>query len=157
MMHFTKTEVDLYQAAFHTSELLRGSFEGKRIDFKIEGDSGLTVSGDKRNIESVFSNLISNAIKFTPKGGRITVSFVSQDEFFQASVSDNGIGIPVDLQDSIFSPASKSNRPGTEGEASSGLGLLLCNELIRLHGGRIWFESEAGLGTTFYFSLPRQI
>lgn len=67
MMHFTKTEVDLYQAAFHTSELLRGSFEGKRIDFKIEGDSGLTVSGDKRNIESVFSNLISMPLSSHPK------------------------------------------------------------------------------------------
>lgn len=113
------------------------------------------MSGDQKNIESIFSNLIANAIKFTPKGGQIRITFENEGDLIRTSVTDNGIGIPADLRDSIFSAESRSNRKGTEGEASSGLGLLLCKELVQLHGGEINFESTEGKGTTFYFTLPK--
>ena len=115
----------------------------------------IKVNADKHMIESVIRNLISNAIKFTPKGGQIEIN-ASETEFntVAVSVKDDGIGMNESILQKLFSLSAKINRKGTEGELSSGLGLILCKELIEKQGGKIWAESVEGKGSTFYFTMP---
>jgi signal transduction histidine kinase len=104
--------------------------------------------------ESVIRNLISNAIKFTTQGGKVKVTAHSkEDHSTEIKISDSGIGISPGLISRLFQINEKTSRPGTDGEPSTGLGLLLCKEFIEKHGGKIWVESEVGLGSTFSFSI----
>ena len=115
----------------------------------------LVVFSDIAMINAVLRNLLSNAIKFTPKGGQIEIGS-SSDPMTSDNciyVKDTGIGMDKDLMSKLFKIDQKVSRPGTEGESSTGLGLLLCKEFIEKHGGRIWVESAEGFGSTFYFTL----
>jgi signal transduction histidine kinase len=103
----------------------------------------------------IVRNLVSNAIKFTNVGGKISVEAISNNNhFIEMKVSDSGIGIPPELKSKLFLLSEKTSRPGTDGEMSTGLGLLLCKEFIEKHGGKIWVESEVGKGSSFYFTIP---
>lgn len=104
----------------------------------------------------VMNNLISNAVKFTPEHGIITLGLLEEDQRVLLSISDNGIGIPGELQPHLFETFSKARRNGLNGEQSTGLGLSICRKLVELHGGTIEVESEAQKGTTFYITLPVQ-
>ncbi|NCC72514.1 MAG: PAS domain S-box protein [Sphingobacteriia bacterium] len=110
---------------------------------------------DEKMIEAVIRNLLSNAIKFTPKHGKITVK-ASKDSLWSIyiCIADNGIGIPEDIKPLLFTVDEKKGRKGTEGETSSGLGLILCKEFIELNQGSIWVESEEGKGSAFYIRIP---
>lgn len=108
----------------------------------------------RERIWRVISNLISNAIKFSPDGSAIDVKITSNINFVDISVSDNGIGIPDDIKDEVFNIFTNAKRPGTAGEKSFGLGLSICQQIIENHHGKIWFESEVNAGTTFHISLP---
>ena len=112
----------------------------------------LFISQEK--IWRVISNLISNAIKFSPNDTAINVKVTNGNNEVKISVSDNGIGIPDDIKDEVFNIFTNAKRSGTAGEKSFGLGLSICQQIIENHNGKIWFESNAGLGTTFYVSLP---
>jgi PAS domain S-box-containing protein len=105
---------------------------------------------------TVLRNLLSNAIKFTKKEGKVEIGVEdTNDKNIIIWIKDNGIGMnPVMLQ-KLFRIDQKITRPGTEGESSTGLGLLLSKEFIEKHGGKIWAESEQGIGSTFYFTLPK--
>jgi len=109
---------------------------------------------DREKIWRVFCNLLSNAIKFSPFGATIRVNLQIQTDKVLLSVQDNGIGIPENLKDQIFSPFNKEKRSGTAGEQSFGIGLSICKQIVEAHGGRIWFESETGYSTTFFVELP---
>jgi len=102
----------------------------------------------------VFSNLISNAIKFSPAEKDIHILLEKNAQYFQLSVKDQGIGIPPDLQHKIFSMPEEVSRPGTWGEESHGLGLSISRKIIEEYGGRIWFESKEAQGTVFYIEMP---
>ena len=109
---------------------------------------------DERRIKQVVANLVGNAVKFTPEGGRIVVGARCVDDTVQVFVSDNGIGVAAGDQERIFeafSQASAGPQPKPEG---TGLGLTLSRQIVELHGGRLWLESRAGEGSTFTFSLP---
>ncbi len=112
------------------------------------------VSGEREKLWRVFSNLISNAVKFTKIGGEINISMRIDEEDVLISIHDNGIGIPDDLKERIFEPTEATTRPGTIGERSFGLGLSIAKNIVALHGGRLWFESSSADGTSFYVSLP---
>jgi len=136
---------------------LLSSAEKKNISLALDIPENLLINADSHMTETVIRNLVSNAIKFTP-GGKIVVSAMPDEEgLVRISVKDNGIGIPSDMAGSLFSLTSRASRPGTEGEPSSGLGLVLCREFVEKHGGRIWVESEEGKGTEFMFTLPGRI
>ncbi|MEI7501616.1 MAG: ATP-binding protein, partial [Bacteroidota bacterium] len=106
-------------------------------------------------VESLIRNLISNAVKFTPKGGRITVSANKiEGNFIEIAVRDTGIGMKKELMSKLFKLDEHTGRKGTEGESSSGLGLIICKDFVEKHGGKIWAESEEGKGSTFYFTIP---
>jgi signal transduction histidine kinase len=102
--------------------------------------------------------LLSNAIKFTSHEGKINVSAYSGiNHEVVISVSDTGIGIPSDMLKNLFRIEVSSKRYGTDGEASNGLGLMLCKEFVEKHKGKIWVESEEDKGSVFSFSIPDSI
>ncbi len=113
------------------------------------------VFADENMINTTLRNLLSNAIKFTNKGGQITINAnLKENRLVEISVSDNGIGIPDDSVDKLFKIGEKVGSIGTDGEPSTGLGLILCKEFVEKNGGSIWVESEKGKGSTFFFTVP---
>jgi two-component system sensor histidine kinase/response regulator len=113
------------------------------------------IFADENMIRLIVRNLLSNAIKFTPHGGQINISSnIAPDQSTVISVKDTGIGIPPDMLKNLFRVDVSSKRHGTDGEATNGLGLMLCKEFVEKHGGKIWVESEEGKGSVFNFSIP---
>jgi signal transduction histidine kinase len=102
----------------------------------------------------VLSNLLSNAIKFTPRKGTVSVSTQKEDGFVTLVISDTGIGIPTALQANLFEKFSEASREGLEGEKSTGLGMSIVKQIIKLHHGKIDFKSKEGKGTSFKITLP---
>jgi len=107
---------------------------------------------NREKIWRVISNLISNAIKFSPVGSAIEVDIIDKKDKIQVCVTDHGIGIPENLKPKVFNMFTEAKRPGTLGEKSFGLGLSICRQIIENHGGKIWFESNTQ-GTTFFICL----
>lgn len=111
------------------------------------------IFADRNRIEQVVVNLLSNAIKYSPHGKEVIVNTVKEDSKIVISVHDNGLGIPKPDQKKIFERFYRAQeRPF--GISGFGLGLYICSEIIKRHRGKIWVESDASTGTTFYFSLP---
>ena len=106
-------------------------------------------------LETVIRNLVSNAVKFTPRGGKITIKArpVSGNSF-EISIKDTGIGMNKTMVDKLFRLDEHTSRLGTESEPSTGLGLIICKDFIEKHSGKLWVDSTEGVGTTFYFTLP---
>jgi PAS domain S-box-containing protein len=126
----------------------------KEIQIFVSIPGALEIHADNHMFDTIVRNLVSNAIKFTNVGGKISVEAISNNNhFIEMKVSDSGIGMPPELKSKLFLLSEKTSRPGTNGEMSTGLGLLLCKEFIEKHGGRIWVESEVGKGSSFYFTM----
>ena len=106
----------------------------------------------------VIRNLISNAIKFTPKNGKVTIAVeqikLNKKLYNKISVHDNGIGMEENYMNNIFDVGQTISRHGTEEEGGTGMGLPICYEFVRKHGGNIWVESTLGEGSHFFFTLP---
>jgi signal transduction histidine kinase len=114
----------------------------------------ITITADERRVRQVVANLVSNAVKFTPPGGRIDVSALLDDRQVEVAVSDTGSGISAEDLEKIFEEFEQTSE-GKQAEGT-GLGLPLSRKLVELHGGRLWAESEPGRGSTFRFTLPVQ-
>jgi len=126
----------------------------KLITIKKMFPANITFFADKEMINTVFRNLISNAIKFTKPNGVIVISAVMKHNEVIFSVSDTGIGIPKNSIEKLFRLDQSFSTDGTNNEKGTGLGLILCKEFIKIHNGEIWIESEEGKGTCFYFTCP---
>jgi PAS domain S-box-containing protein len=123
------------------------------IDYDIPDD--LQVFADRNLFAGTIRNLVSNALKFSNKGGSIIVSAnVTADNKVEVSVNDNGIGMNKEIMENLFSIDVKINRKGTDGETSTGLGLLICKEFVEKNGGQLSIESKEGKGSMFKFTLP---
>lgn len=109
---------------------------------------------DKNMLKTIFRNIVSNALKFTERGGAIEVSEEIKDSFTQISIKDTGIGISEENLNKLFKLDESHTTHGTEEESGTGLGLLLCKEFVERHGGKIWVESKIGVGSNFKFTLP---
>ncbi|OGN98938.1 MAG: hypothetical protein A2Y89_05430 [Chloroflexi bacterium RBG_13_51_18] len=118
-------------------------------------DSLPIIRGDGQRLEQVLLNLMNNAVKFTPEGGKITVRMRQQEEGILVQIQDDGIGIAKDQQNMLFKPYSRLNAD-RQRHPGLGLGLALSKQVVELHGGKIWVESEHGKGSTFSFYLPRR-
>lgn len=113
-----------------------------------------TVYGDYDQVDRILTNLISNAIKYSPQGGEITLSLKEVGDFLEGTVTDQGIGIPAEHLDKIFERFHRVAGQGTPG--GTGLGLFLTKHLVEAHGGSIWAESRVGKGSSFHFTLPKK-
>nr|WP_067058359.1 tetratricopeptide repeat-containing sensor histidine kinase [Mucilaginibacter sp. L294] len=158
--NLTSVELNLEQVEINS--LVNNSVELLRFKAAEKGQKILLDTLDKQQelyisrekIWRVISNLISNAIKFSPTGGTIHVKVAEVNTKIIIAVKDNGIGIPDKLKDQVFNMFTSAQRPGTSGEKSFGLGLSICRQIMEKHHGRIWFESDTNIGTTFFISLP---
>ncbi|MCX6147762.1 MAG: PAS domain-containing sensor histidine kinase [Candidatus Kapabacteria bacterium] len=111
---------------------------------------------DPNMINTVIRNLLSNAIKFTKKDCSITISIEDFDNvFYKVEVKDTGMGMKEDVKNKLFKVGVKVTTLGTENEVGTGLGLILCKEMVELNKGKLWVESEYGLGSSFYFTIPK--
>lgn len=146
--------LDMNAMIDETLMLLDHDIRQKGISVGSDVPQGFYAYADHVMIQSVLRNLVTNALKFTPPGGRIEVSGKIEEDQIVISVSDTGVGISPASRDTLFTLESLTT-PGTEQETGTGLGLVLCKEFIEKNNGRIWFESEPNEGTTFIFSLPQ--
>lgn len=152
-----KEAVDINALLNKSVGLLRFKAAEKRqtIELKLlDHPEKLVINREK--IWRVMSNLISNAIKFSPENSPIEVSITDQKYDIIISVTDHGIGIPEEIQPKIFNMFSEAKRPGTAGEKSFGLGLSISKQILEDHKGSIWFESQKGAGTTFFIRLFKE-
>jgi len=113
------------------------------------------VPGDRDRLNQVFDNLLGNAIKFSPDGGEVTIRVWDAGDVVEASISDNGIGIPADELEKIFERFYQVDGSTTRRFGGTGLGLAIVKRIVEAHGGRVWAESEQGRGSTFFFTLPK--
>ena len=125
----------------------------KEINIENKIDPDLEAFADPNMLNTIFRNLLSNSVKYTPRGGTIIISAKKENNITSISIKDTGIGIPSDKIDSLFKISEKVLRKGTEGEESTGLGLLLVKEYVDKHNGTITVNSVEGVGTTFTFTL----
>jgi signal transduction histidine kinase len=108
---------------------------------------------DEGRIGEVLTNLVENAVKYSPQGTTITIEAYHDDGEFIVSVSDEGVGIPPELHQKVFERFYQANSPAVGHKPGAGLGLCICRGIVEAHGGRIWLESEPGRGSKFSFSL----
>ncbi|MDP6565856.1 MAG: ATP-binding protein [Alphaproteobacteria bacterium] len=105
-------------------------------------------------VDTIFRNLISNALKFTPEGGQVSLVCGRDGDWVEVGVSDTGVGIPPDRLAALFDLGQTASTSGTSGEVGTGLGLHFCRELVSRHGGDLRVESTPGQRTVFSFTLP---
>ncbi|KAF0819240.1 MULTISPECIES: cell wall metabolism sensor histidine kinase WalK [unclassified Cytobacillus] len=117
-------------------------------------DHSAFVEIDEDKLTQVLDNIISNALKYSPEGGKVTFSIEEKDEFIIVSVSDQGVGIPKENIDQIFERFYRVDKARTRKLGGTGLGLAIAKEMVEAHGGKIWAASKEGKGTTISFSLP---
>jgi signal transduction histidine kinase len=140
---------DLLQEAI---DMFASLFASKQV--RLEGQvktDGLTIQADRERILQVLSNLLGNALKFTPQGGEVRISIEPQDEMVRFTVSDTGPGISAEKLPRLFERFWKDETPGKKG---TGLGLFIAKGIVEAHGGEIWVESEPGRGSRFHFTIP---
>ncbi len=155
---FNPAEVKLEYICTNVKSTLSLAASSKHIEINNKLEPSVSINADVNMLTAIFRNLISNSIKFTKEGGKITISSenVQEDaiDFVKICIADTGIGMNEELSSKLFKLASSVSMPGTNNEKGTGLGLILCKEFVVKHGGRIWVESKEGEGSQFYFTLP---
>lgn len=148
-----KEPVDIGEMLHYCVSLLTSKAEEKkqRIELNVYP---FIIPASPEKLWRVISNLITNAIKFSPQGAVIRVMMKQYDNWLRIAVKDEGIGVPDEIKDKIFDMLTAAKRPGTAGEQPFGLGLAISKQIVEAHGGRIWFESGAEKGTNFFVELP---
>ena len=146
---------------FDINEVINSVITGLETSAKLKDKSLIhhfsdinDIFADKKMVETVLRNLISNSIKFTQKYGRIEVKVETDADNWLFSVKDNGIGMSTDVKSKLFRNDTVVTTTGTSSERGSGLGLILCKEFVELHNGIIWVESQEKIGSNFLFKIP---
>ncbi len=150
----TPTTLQLYQVIHKSVKLFHETAAEKKITIENFVEQDETVHADENQTELIFRNLIHNAIKFTPEGGRIQLTSKQSGEFIEVSVMDTGMGMSPEQVALLFQQNTNTTR-GTQGEKGTGLGLLLCKEMAENNGGRISVTSAKGKGSTFHVLIKR--
>ena len=151
---FQLETLDLTAHINETIGYLKGQADHKQLVLEHDLQDECFVVVDKNGLRTILRNLIGNAIKFTPEGGRISISANTLNQHIQLKISDTGVGMSSEQMDKLFGPETSSHA-GTGGEKGVGLGLQLVNDFVKKNGGSIQVESEQGKGTTFLVTLPK--
>jgi len=151
----SKSPVNLAEMLRYCVSLLKSDAElkGQQINLHVKP---ITLPANREKLWRVVSNLIANAIKFSPNQSSIDIEMIEGADYVRIGISDEGIGIPVEIEDKIFDMFTEAKRPGTAGEQPFGLGLAISRQIMVAHGGKIWFERKKNAGTIFFIELPYQ-
>ncbi len=153
-MELDATDFDLRGAIENTLTLVRERAHRGGITLGCTVDERLgAIRADERKVKQVLLNLLSNALKFTPEGGRIDVRAAVDGDRAEISVTDTGVGIAPEDLETVFEEFRQIGTAAKKVEGT-GLGLAISRKFIELHGGKIWVKSQAGKGSTFAFTLP---
>ncbi len=154
-IEFKPTNLDVNEIILDLIGLIQLNAQNKKIHLGTNIAPNIKVFADENALKTILRNLASNALKFTPEDGKLTLSAKPYDEhFIQISVNDTGVGMSHDTISKLFRIDSKHSTKGTQGESGTGLGLLLCKEFVEKNGGTITVESIVDVGTTFKILLP---
>lgn len=148
------TNVDIFLLGVEMEQTFMHHLQLKNIEFINEAFPGQSVLADENHIKVILRNLVSNAIKFTNNSGNISLSTKIIDNSIIVSVTDTGKGMKAEDVEKLFSLNTHFSNSGTSGERGTGIGLLLCKELVELNGGKLSVTSAVGKGSSFYFNLP---
>lgn len=155
--------IEIVKENLNLKELLISAIEAyipgavkKSIKIEVDVSEKLFINTDKFTIRTVIANLFNNAVKYTEHNGQVKISAIQKDNFMEISISDNGVGIPQEVIPKLFRIEENVTTVGTDSEKGTGLGLLLCKEFIEKNNGKIWVESELGIGSDFYIKLPNE-
>lgn len=151
---FNPKKNNLYVIVNQCYLLVNSSAISKGIVINIEVDESICVFADEEMIKTILRNLITNAIKFTPVSGVVTICAKLDQPFVEIVVSDTGVGMDEKTIKSLFKIVETKSTKGTEGESGTGFGLILCKEFVEKNSGNIWVESELGIGSVVKFTLP---
>ncbi|MCD4746251.1 MAG: tetratricopeptide repeat-containing sensor histidine kinase, partial [Bacteroidales bacterium] len=153
-LNFKSEILNLKEILNNTTLFLTSQIDTKNIGLYNNIQPDITVFADKNMLKTIFRNLISNAIKFTHKGGEVNISSKLKANFVEIKISDNGVGISEENIKKLFRIDEKFKTNGTANEKGTGLGLILCREFVEKSSGKIWVESEEGKGSNFCFTIP---
>jgi PAS domain S-box-containing protein len=152
---FEPSKVNVESVFDDIISLFNQNARNKKIRIEKNVDTAKDVFADKNMFKTIVRNLVSNAIKFTKENGSVYLTALANEKFVTISVQDTGIGLSQANIDKLFRIDVNYTTPGTNQERGTGLGLILCKELVEKNGGKIWVESEIGKGTKFIFTLPQ--
>jgi signal transduction histidine kinase len=156
-MEYKPTELNLKNVFSKVISIANISAQKKKIRTSCKTDEDLFVHADSMMLETILRNLIANSIKFTTDGGEILIDGIISDGKALIKVQDSGIGMTEEVQRKLFKIEEHHTTLGTEGEKGTGLGLVLCKDLVEKNKGKIWVESELRKGSTFFFTLPTEV
>jgi signal transduction histidine kinase len=154
-MNFDPQNISLTSVLGSIRDLYAQKLKEKEIKLNFNLEPEYFAFADQQMTESVLRNLISNAIKFTPESGLILVSFTTSESDILIKVKDTGVGMDENQISKLFKLEMTQSSVGTSGERGTGLGLILCKELVEKQNGKIWVESKVNVGSTFFFTLPK--
>jgi signal transduction histidine kinase len=155
MTHFNPEVLNLLPVINESISRISDTAQNKGIELTYRVADNLKVFADVNMLHTVLRNLISNAVKFTPAGGCISLSARAESENkIEISVEDTGIGMSADMVGKLFKTESGTSRNGSDGENGTGLGLVICRDFVENMNGKLWVKSEIGKGSVFCFSLP---
>ncbi|MDQ4063747.1 MAG: PAS domain S-box protein [Actinomycetota bacterium] len=145
--------VDLNEILARTTDQVRSNAPNHHV--RLQLDEGIPeLLADRDKLTQVVTNLLTNAVKYSPDGGKITVYSQLEDDFAHVRVTDEGVGIQPEILEKLFEPYTRAESGTTRYIQGTGLGLAISRQIITLHGGHIWVESELGAGSTFHFTVP---
>ncbi len=153
-MEFIPSIINLHDTSSKVIQVLEQNAKNKKISIVNNLKETSSAYIDEKMFRTVLRNLIANAIKYTAKGGKINITSKKKQNEIEISVSDNGIGMTKEETAKLFRIEIHHTTLGTENESGTGIGLILCKELVEKNNGKIWVESKFGEGSTFKLTMP---
>lgn len=152
-LELLRSDVELQEIARESARALRPLADAKGVEITLDGEPA-AVKADPERLRQAVTNLIENAVEFTPEGGRVTVSSWLAGSEAGLTVTDTGTGVPAEARERVFDRFYRVDPSRSRRSGGSGLGLAICHEIAAAHGGRVWLESREGEGSAFSIALP---
>ena len=156
LMSFNPERINVAELAEDLTLYYNNLAKDKEINISTDINNDFELIADRNMLKTIITNLVSNAIKFTNKGGQIRISAIKKESGITFAISDSGVGIENSNLHKLFKIEETIKTKGTNNESGTGLGLILCKDFVERHNGKIWVESEIGIGSTFYFTISNK-